>query len=156
MPIGFLEIVVLILLVWTLVITFFFLRFYLFYMKIKKGTKEESLIPILNDLLGREKRIAEGIVNIDKRVRGLEDESQFYIQKIGMIRFNPFNDTGGDQSFIIALLDASDTGVVISSLHTRTGTRWYAKKIIEGKGAEHQLSEEELSAIAKSKKLSKK
>jgi len=141
---------------WALVLTFFFLRFYLFYMKIKQGTKEKSIIPILNELLEKEQKIEKGLLVLDKKVVELEDESQFYIQKVGMLRFNPFNDTGGDQSFIISLLDASDTGVVISSLHTRTGTRWYAKKIVEGKGLEHQLSDEEKDAILKARKLSNK
>jgi len=154
MNIGPEQIFLAILFVWASALTFIFLRFYLFYMKIKKGTKEKSLIPILNELLEKEQRIEKGIIALDKKVIELEDESQFYIQKVGMTRFNPFNDTGGDQSFIISLLDAKDTGVVISSLHTRNGTRWYAKKIVEGKGMEHQLSEEEKSAISKAKKLS--
>lgn len=142
--------------IWLCVLTFFFLRFYLFYIKIKQGTKEKSLIPILNDLLEKEIRIEKGLVSLDKKVAELDEESQFFIQKVGMLRFNPFNDTGGDQSFILSLLDERDTGVVISSLHTRTGTRWYAKKIVEGKGAEHELSAEEKDAILKAKKLSKK
>jgi len=125
-------------------------------MKIRRGTKKESLIPILNELLNKEEKIEKGLISLDSKVVELEDQSQFFIQKIGMLRFNPFNDTGGDQSFILALLDASDTGIVISSLHTRTGTRWYAKKLIEGRGVDHQLSDEEKSAIAKAKKLSKK
>ena len=141
---------------WAIVLTFFFLRFYLFYIKIKQGTKEKSLIPILNEILEKEIRVEKSLISLDKKVAGLDEESHFFIQKIGMLRFNPINDTGGDQSFIISLLDAYDTGVVISSLHTRTGTRWYAKKIIEGKGVEHALSAEEKDAILKAKKLSKK
>lgn len=141
---------------WALILTFFFLRFYLFYIKIRQGTKEKSLIPILNELLEREIKIEKGLISLDNKVAELDEESQYFIQKVGMLRFNPFNDTGGDQSFIISLLDERDTGVVISSLHTRTGTRWYAKKIVEGKGVDHQLSAEEKDAILKAKKLSKK
>lgn len=150
------HILLAILFFWVLVLTFFFLRFYLFYIKIKQGTKEKSLVLILNELLDREKKIEKGLSALDKKLVELDDESQFYIQKVGMLRFNPFNDTGGDQSFILSLLDASDTGVVISSLHTRTGTRWYAKKVVEGKGADHKLSTEEKNAISKAKKLSRK
>lgn len=149
------HIFLVILFLWTLILTFFFLRFYLFYIKIKQGTKEKSLIPILNELLDKEIKIEKGILSLDKKVIELEDQSQFFIQKVGLLRFNPFNDTGGDQSFILSLLDAKDTGVIISSLHTRTGTRWYAKKVVEGKGVEHELSNEEKDAIAKAKKLSK-
>ena len=141
--------------IWALVLTFFFLRFYLFYIKIKQGTKEKSLIPILNDLLSKEIKIEKGIIALDRKVAELDEESQFFIQKVGMLRFNPFNDTGGDQSFILSLLDERDTGVVISSLHTRTGTRWYAKQIVEGKALDHELSNEEKNAILKAKRLSR-
>ena len=73
------------------------------------------------------------------------------IQKIGLLRFNPFKDTGGDQSFVLALLDNNDTGIVISALYSRLGTRWYAKKVAEGKGLEHELSDEEKKAISEAR-----
>ena len=77
----------------------------------------------------------------------INKDGQSHIQKIGLVRFNPFKDTGGDQSFILALVDAQDTGVVISSLHTRTGTRWYAKGVVRGKGVEYDLSDDEIKAL---------
>lgn len=70
------------------------------------------------------------------------------IHKIGIVRFNPFHDTGGDQSFAIALLDASENGIVISSIHAREGTRVYAKPIEKGE-SKHNLSLEENKAIKK-------
>jgi len=72
------------------------------------------------------------------------------VQKVGVVRFNPFKDTGGDQSFAIALLDASDSGLVISSLYTRDGVRVFSKAIEKGK-SKYQLSEEEKQAIEKAK-----
>lgn len=68
------------------------------------------------------------------------------LTKVGMIRFNPFNDTGGDQSFCLAALDAHDNGFIISSIHARTGTRVYAKEIHDGK-SKHNLSDEESIAL---------
>lgn len=70
------------------------------------------------------------------------------IQKVGLVRFNPFKDTGSNQSFALALLDAADNGVVVSSLYTRQETRTYSKPIIAGK-SEYQLSEEEKEALKK-------
>lgn len=70
------------------------------------------------------------------------------IQKIGLIRFNPFDDTGGDQSFCLAALDAKNNGFILSSIHARSGTRIYTKEIISGK-SEHHLSDEENSALKK-------
>lgn len=68
------------------------------------------------------------------------------LTRSGFIRFNPFDDTGGDQSFCLALIDSSDSGFVISSIHARTGTRMYAKQIIKGKSS-HHLSDEETKAL---------
>ncbi len=70
------------------------------------------------------------------------------IQKIGVVRFNPFSDVGSDQSFSIALLDFYNNGLVISSLYTREGTRIYTKPI-KNSSSEYQLSEEEKEAIGK-------
>lgn len=68
------------------------------------------------------------------------------IQRVGLVRFNPFEDTGGNQSFALALLDAGGTGVIVSSLHSRTGTRVYAKSITAGR-SDGALSEEESAAL---------
>lgn len=66
----------------------------------------------------------------------------------GFVRFNPFNDTGGDQSFCLAAIDAHGNGFVLSSIHARTGTRMYAKEIIKGESP-HHLSDEESVALKK-------
>jgi hypothetical protein len=68
------------------------------------------------------------------------------VQNVGLVRFNPFQDTGGDQSFALALLDKRGDGVVISSLHTRTSTRMYARPI-KASVANSSLSEEEAQAV---------
>ncbi len=69
------------------------------------------------------------------------------IQKVGIIRFNPFHSTGGDQSFCLALLDRGNNGVVITSLHANDMTRMYTKPV-QGGTSEIQLSREEEKAIA--------
>ncbi len=79
-------------------------------------------------------------------VAKLHKTQQFAISKLSLIRFNPFGDTGGDQSFCLALLDHNNDGLVISAVHARSGTRVYAKDIEDGK-SRHHLSEEEQSAL---------
>ena len=110
---------------------------------------EEVLTNIVKDLHEAKK----GIVQLSARCDTIEKEQLYHIQKIGLLRFNPFKDTGGDQSFILALLDAKDTGVVITALYSRSGTRWYAKKVIEGRGAEHELSSDEKQALTLADKV---
>ena len=69
------------------------------------------------------------------------------LQKTSFTRFNPFNDVGGDQSFILVLLDNSNSGVIITSLHNRHNTRIYAKQIKNGQGKPAALSKEERTAL---------
>jgi hypothetical protein len=82
------------------------------------------------------------------KIKSLEDICEITIQKTGIIRFNPFNEMGGNQSFVIALLDNKNNGFVISSLFVKEGNRVYAKAIKGGK-SDHLLSNEEVEAINK-------
>jgi hypothetical protein len=72
-------------------------------------------------------------------------------QKISIVRFNPFGDTGGDQSFSLAVLDAHNSGYVLTSIHGRQGTRSYVKPIDYGK-SKYALSEEEKQAVTQAAK----
>ena len=67
--------------------------------------------------------------------------------KLGVVRFNPFKDVGGDQSFSVALLNGKSDGLTISSLFTREGSRVYTKTIAGGISEKHPLTEEEKEAI---------
>ena len=80
------------------------------------------------------------------KIKNLEDICEITIQKIGVVRFNPFNEMGGNQSFIIALLDKKNNGFVISSLFVKDGNRVYAKTVKQGK-SDYILSDEEIEAI---------
>jgi hypothetical protein len=68
------------------------------------------------------------------------------LQKSSIVRFNAFEDVGGEQSFALSLLDENNTGVVISSLYGRQDSRLYVKSVVNGEG-ERTLSEEEQRAI---------
>ncbi|TSC94076.1 MAG: hypothetical protein Athens101428_433 [Candidatus Berkelbacteria bacterium Athens1014_28] len=110
----------------------------------KNGTDLEKVI------LSQQKEIK----SLDKDIQELfEASNKIYtlahhsLHKVGVIRFNPFKELGGNQSFVIALLDGNTSGVVISSLHTREGTRVYSKPILEGKSEKYALTEEEKEAI---------
>ena len=103
---------------------------------------------ILDRQLKRIDSLTERIDALNKLHHELESLSQRTIQKVAVIRYNPFSDTGGDQSFAIALLDSLGNGVVLSSLHSRTDTRVFAKPVHSGR-SKFQLSDEEQEAIKK-------
>jgi len=101
---------------------------------------------ILDRQLKRVDSLTERVDALNKLHHELENLSQRTIQKVAVIRYNPFSDTGGDQSFAIALLDSLGNGVVLSSLHSRTDTRVFAKAVQNGR-SKYQLSDEEQDAI---------
>ncbi len=107
----------------------------------------KNLKNVLEDMLKQTNQSKKDVDFLKKYCDTIEKEGLLHIQKVGLLRFNPFKDTGGDQSFIISLVDGKNTGVIISGLYSRTGTRWYAKKVVEGRGIEHELSEEEKKAL---------
>jgi Protein of unknown function (DUF4446) len=107
-----------------------------------EGTLEDVLVQHLESVHDMGRDVDELIA----RTAFLESSARHHFARQGLVRFNPFPDTGGNQSFVLALLDESDDGVIISSLHSRTGTRIYAKGVVGGK-ADTTLSAEEEEAI---------
>ena len=105
-----------------------------------------SLDDVLQTHVARVEEVRSRLGEIDALQATLEQRSQASIQHIGLVRFNPFEDTGSDQSFALAMLDDRRDGVVISSLHGRSNTRLFAKPV-EGGSSSHTLSDEEAQAI---------
>jgi hypothetical protein len=105
-----------------------------------------SLGEVLESHVGRVEDVRGRLEQLNSLHADLQRRSQTSIQHIGLVRFNPFDDTGSDQSFAIAMLDDRRDGVVISSLHGRSNTRVFAKPV-EGGASSHTLSDEETQAI---------
>lgn len=138
--------------IWLIILSFLFWRILSHYNRLTKGVSSKTLKDVLEDLLKEAVVTKKEVESLKARCDRIEKEGLVHIQKIGLLRFNPFKDTGGNQSFILSLVDANDTGVVISGLYSRSGTRWYAKKVIEGRGVEYELSEEEKKALKEARK----
>lgn len=109
----------------------------------KKQKKEPER---LKEVLVQFKDLKENFERISQELENLKKENKFNIQKIGMIRFNPFRGVGGDQSFSVAILDANDSGIIITSLYNREENRVYGKPVKAGR-SEYLLSEEEKKVI---------
>jgi len=78
----------------------------------------------------------------------LTDSFTASVQKVSMLRFNPFSDSGGDQSFAIALLDGQNNGFVLSGLYVQGRPMVYAKPIARGQ-SHYTLSAEEASVLTR-------
>ncbi len=116
------------------------------------GTKKS---PHLNAIVMRNvETIKKMTGDIDKLYAVAQELQQVALhstQKVGTYFYNPYGDTGGTLSFSIAMLDAEDNGIVISSLHSRSGTQVYAKAIARGQSKQH-LTGEEIEALRRANK----
>lgn len=136
---------------WLGVITIFLWKALSHYNKLGKGLADKNFKSIMENLLRDVNASKKDVDYLKSYCDKIQKEGLLHIQKIGLVRFNPFKDTGGDQSFILSLVDGNDTGVIISGLYARSGTRWYAKRVIKGKSADHELSDEEKKALKEAK-----
>lgn len=114
---------------------------------ITSKNSKQSLDEIIGELLAHLQTTKNNQEQISHMIRDLETRTKTHVQRMGLVRFNPFADTGGDQSFTLAILDGHNSGFVISSLHSRDHTRIFAKPVVSGKGDGFELSFEEQLAI---------
>ena len=105
-----------------------------------------SLEAVLDSHLDKVHAVGAELDEVVARQAVLEASQRRAFQRMGLVRYNPFEETGGNQSFALALLDAGGDGWVLSSLHARSGTRVYAKAIKAGR-ADTGLSDEESAAL---------
>lgn len=114
---------------------------------LKQKSLKGSLEKILKEIDGSKLKVKD----LEKEIKNLQVEGLSHVQKVGLIRFNPFNEIGGDHSFVLAAMDGEEDGFVITCLHTRERTRMYAKEISKGKSG-IGLSKEEERAISEARK----
>ncbi len=134
---------------WLSVLSTFLFRMIGHYNRLTYGISKQGLKEILEEILKNQQGLQRHVDQLEERISELNSDGKLHIQKIGLVRFNPFSDTGGSQSFTLALLDGHDNGLVMTSLYARTGNRWYVKEVHTGKGKEYELSKEEQTAIQK-------
>lgn len=112
------------------------------------NVSEDNVARMLAEYLGTVRNTAatlQAMKSEHDRIAGVIPHA---IQHVGLIRFSPFHDTGGDQSFALALLDGKRNGVVVTALHSRSESRVYAKPI-EGGQSTYALTPEERDAMVR-------
>lgn len=115
------------------------------------GGDGESLEQTLAGYRKQVEAVAGHLGKLDDAYERLAATGSLASQKISIVRFNPFGDTGGDQSFVLAVLDAHDSGYVLTSIHGREGTRVYVKPVDYNK-SKYPLSKEEKQALSQASK----
>ncbi|HLZ07266.1 MAG TPA: DUF4446 family protein, partial [Chloroflexota bacterium] len=99
------------------------------------GTFEEAM----DRYVGRLEETVSQVDALNQLCRSVEADLSGTIQRVGIVRFNPFGDVGSDQSFAVALLDSHGNGIILSSLFSRASTRVFAKAIVDGNSS-HPLT----------------
>jgi hypothetical protein len=113
---------------------------------VTRGAEGRSLEGVLDSHLQRVYNVARDVETIQARAKALDVRGRKAVQRVGLVRFNAFEDTASNQSFALALLDGDEDGLVLSSLHSRQATRVYAKAISAGR-SDGPLSQEEEEAV---------
>ncbi|MEN6414028.1 MAG: DUF4446 family protein [Veillonellales bacterium] len=116
------------------------------YRKMMQGMEGANLERLLTDHI---EEVRQAMVKIDSAAaayNAIVKTLQHCVQKMGIVRFNAFEDTGSDLSYAIALLDSADNGIVLSSIFGRNESRSYAKPVINGQSS-YFLTEEEKQAL---------
>ncbi len=108
----------------------------------KKKKDPENMEEVLASFEDLKKEVA----SLKKEVERMRETSRSSVQGVGVVRFNPFSDVGGDQSFSLAILDGNDDGAVVTGYYTREGSSVYGKAIKGGK-SDYALADEEKKAI---------
>jgi hypothetical protein len=110
------------------------------------GPADEDLVTVVGEHADRLGELGASLEELSDTTRHNRELISGVVSRLGMVRYDAFEDMGGALSFSAALLDEHGDGIVISAINGRTETRCYSKAI-KGATSEHNLSEEEQAAI---------
>lgn len=137
-----------VILVWLATLEFRLMRLTKTLRVLFSGRTGADLEQVLREYMERMDRTDETIKQFNQRATLVEQKAPYNVSHVGVVRFNPFADKGGDQSFAVAFLDDHHDGVVFTGLHSRSDVRVYAKPIVGGTST-YPLTTEESEAITR-------
>ena len=133
---------------WVVVLQVRFSRMSKQYTRLTTGVDGQNLQEILNQHVDEVRKALAIVSDLDTKTRRMDRTLKHSMQWMGVVRFNPFRNTGGDQSFAWAIVDGYGNGIVLSSLHSRENTRVYVKPLQKWESV-YSLTDEEKQAIAR-------
>ena len=144
--VDILPIILIAIILWLIGLSVVFFMQRKHYLRLTKKAGGGNIQKLLESVLDSEAINKRELAKVSQEIENIKTDGHLHIQKIGLVRFNPFDETGGDQSFALAILDRKDSGIIITGLHTRDRTRVYVKPISKGKSS-FTVSKEERKAI---------
>ena len=145
-----LTVVVALLVVWQGSTNFRLNRLLRQYRQLATGVEGQPLDELLQKILDRGVVESQTLTRLESDLTQLGEEVQSHIQNVGLVRYNAFDDTGGDQSYALALLDDHGNGAIVNGLFHRTECRVYVKPVQDWKSI-YSMSDEESEAIRKAR-----
>ncbi|HLL60878.1 MAG TPA: DUF4446 family protein [Candidatus Nitrosocosmicus sp.] len=133
--------------IWVVILSIFLFKTRSHYNNLIRRTGRNNIDQILERLIKDTDTVKTNLDKVEASISNLESKQKLSFQKIGFLRFNPFERVSGDQSFIMSLLNNENTGIILNFLYTREGIRVYAKKVDKGVSEEYELSSEEREVI---------
>lgn len=118
------------------------------------GKNARNLEKTLIDRLDQIDTLIEANATNEKNIKQLFSNMKFTFQKVGLVKYDAFNEMGGKLSFSLALLNETEDGFVMNAVHSREGCYTYVKEIIAGNSV-IMLSPEEKEALDMAKNSGK-
>lgn len=140
--------IIYILIFWNIGLTLLVVVFW-FFLKGFFPQRKRGLLRVIEDNLQKGDELKKELSSIKKELLSLGALQRVFFKKVGVVRFNPFDRVGGEQSYSLSILTNENTGLVITFLYTREGVRVYVKEVKNGHGVDGELSAEEQKAIVK-------
>jgi hypothetical protein len=116
------------------------------YRQLSTGVEGQPMDQLLQKILDRGEIESESLARLESDLKEIGEDARSHVQNVGLVRYNAFDDTGGDQSYALALLDDRGNGVIVNGLFHRTECRVYVKPVQEWKSI-YSMSDEEAEAI---------
>lgn len=135
--------------VWVGILSFFVWQQNKFLKSLFPKSGERDIRKKFEEIVSAVEGFRREVSGLDNKVATIQDRGLKHLQRVELLRFNPYNDTGGDQSFTVCLLNDKGSGVVVTSMHARSGTRLFGKEVVLGKSGKYELSQEEELVIKK-------
>lgn len=147
MTLQMIQFAIVLIFIWMVVLSVLYVKQHTLLSKFYKSTGKHELKGGIESLLEKDEINAKAIKEIVGIIEEMRQESKSYFCKVGLVRYNPFGRIAGDQSFVVALLDVENSGLLLNFIYNREGIRVYSKRVLKSKGVQSDLSQEEVEAI---------
>lgn len=150
-PLVFLALILLF--VWCIVLSYKLYSLNHAYSVVITKTGKASIEQALHQIVQNDARFDHLLESLQNDSAAMLSALKSAVTRVGLLKFDPFGRTAGDQSFIIALLDSTKSGFLLTCMYTREGMRLFPKLVHEGAGVSQELSVEEKKAVDTAKAI---